>query len=137
MSDLIYSASTKIFAFGLLLAFVLIILVAGLLGWASAEEGDQGFASPTAHSQLHAFYNDLYNPKKQVSCCHQRDCRPTSFRDAGDHMEIMINGKWQGIKDDEIIPKTAPDWGAHVCAGDPSSVDPLGRVYCVIIPPRS
>jgi hypothetical protein len=52
-----------------------------------------------------------------------------------DHYEVMINGHWQTVDKDAIIPKSAPDGGAHICAGDPSNVDPNGRVYCVILPP--
>jgi hypothetical protein len=87
------------------------------------------------HGQLHSFYQGLFNKTKGVSCCHDKDCRPTQSRMVDDHYEVMINGQWQTVDKDTIIPKSAPDGGAHICAGDPSNVDPNGRVYCVILPP--
>jgi hypothetical protein len=90
-----------------------------------------------AHGQFHWFYQGLFNNKKGVSCCHDKDCRPTQSRMINDHYEVMINGHWQTVDLDSIIPKSAPDGGAHICAGDPTTVDPNGRVYCVILPPET
>jgi hypothetical protein len=90
------------------------------------------------HSAFHSgFYDGLFNQKKAITCCHNKDCRPTVSKMVGDHYEIKLNGHWMPVEKDTIIPKTAPDGGAHVCAGDPSSADPLGRVYCVILPPET
>jgi len=97
---------------------------------------DEGFPNTAKHQELHGFYQDLHN-KRGVTCCHNRDCRPTSFRDMGDHMEVMLNGKWIQVDPDKIVNKTAPDWGAHICAGDPTDYDTNGRIWCIIIPPRS
>jgi hypothetical protein len=108
---------------------------------AVASIDPEGYANPnpygSGHTAFHNFYSQLYNAKKQVTCCHERDCRPTVSRHIGDHIEIKINGVWMRVAPDAILPKTAPDWGAHVCAGDPSTEDPQGRVYCVILPPET
>jgi len=138
MSSLEHKYSATIFLTGGAAIITIGITLAYLIGMAvNAKAEEQGYASPAGHSEFHQFYFGLYNSKKSVSCCHNQDCRPTQLRDNGNHMEVMLNGQWRGVKEDEIIPKTAPDWGAHVCAGDPTSADPLGRVYCVIVPPRS
>jgi hypothetical protein len=90
-----------------------------------------------AHGQYHQFYYGLFNVRKGVTCCHDKDCRPTQSRMIGDRYEVMLNGVWWRVELDTIIPKSAPDGGAHICAGDPSRDDPLGRVYCVILPPET
>jgi hypothetical protein len=108
-----------------------------LASTASASVEPEGYAG-VGHSQRHSgFYYDLFNPNKGVHCCHDKDCRPTVSRMVGDHYEVKINGVWWKVDKSTIIPRTAPDGGAHVCAGDPSSSDPLGRVYCVILPPET
>jgi hypothetical protein len=103
----------------------------------TGPEGE-GYSTPAGHGQYHnGFYYGLFNNKKGVTCCHDKDCRPTSSRMYRDHYEVKINGVWQTVDPDAIIPKSAPDGGAHVCAGDPTTIDPLGRVYCVILPPET
>ena len=103
---------------------------------AFAEELPQGNRGER-HAEMHGFYYDLFNNKKHVSCCHDQDCRPTQSRMHGDHYEVLINSVWMTVDKDTIINKSAPDGGAHVCAGAPTSQDPEGRVYCVILPPET
>jgi hypothetical protein len=101
--------------------------------YAQEPQGTRG----EQHSEFHSFYEGLFNNKKNVSCCHDHDCRPTQSRMINDHYEVMINGNWIRVEDKAIIPKMAPDGGAHICAGDPTSLDPAGRIYCVILPPET
>jgi hypothetical protein len=103
---------------------------------ALSSDDPQGYAW-VGHSFFHDFYNTLFNRKMNVSCCNNKDCRPTSSRMVGNHYEIKLNGHWVRVPDTAIIPKTAPDSGAHICAGDPSFDDPLGKIYCVILPPET
>ena len=119
------------------ISFFICVLMFALLSYACAGDEPQGFRGVGHDTNHGTFYWDLYNAKKKVSCCHQIDCRPTQSRMIDDHYEVMINGVWMKVDKDTIIPKSAPDGGAHVCAGDPTSVDPLGRVYCVILPPET
>jgi len=138
MSSLEHKYSATIFLAGGAAIITIGITLAYLIGMAvNARAEEQGYASPAGHQEFHSFYQGLFNNKKHITCCNNRDCRPTQMRDEGDHMEVMLNGQWRGVKEDEIIPKTAPDWGAHICAGEPNDTEKLGRVWCVIIPPRS
>jgi hypothetical protein len=115
-----------------------IIFFLGILGsQAMASTDPQGYASHGGHSAFHYFYGDLRNNKKNVSCCHDKHCRPTTAQHTNKGWEVKINGQWWTVDTESILPKSAPDGGAHVCAGDPSEQDPLGRVYCVILPPET
>lgn len=92
----------------------------------------------SGHDALHTpFYFNLFNNKKNVSCCHDQDCRPTQERLINDHYEVMINGVWVKVPVDTIIPKSAPDGQAHVCAGQPTFNAPHGSIYCVILEPET
>src|SRR5215475_10564040 len=104
---------------GLIEALTVISLV-GLVSGDPLPTGRMG----EGHGQFHAFYQDLFNQKKHITCCHGKDCRPTQSRMHDDKYEVMINGRWHAVDKDAILPKVAPDWGAHICAGDPSREDP-------------
>lgn len=110
-----------------------IIAASVMLASADMPTGKKG----EGHGQLHGFYAELFNNQMRITCCNNKDCRPTQSRMVGDHYEIMINGVWRSVDQKWIIKKTAPDYGAHICAGDPSTSDPQGRVYCVILPPET
>src|SRR4051794_39252933 len=101
-----------------------------------ASQEPQGYAGDN-HGTFHGFYQYLFNNNTGGTCCHDKDCRPTQSRMVKDHYEVMINGVWMQVDRSTIIKQSAPDGGAHVCAGDKSSVDPEGRVYCVILPPET
>jgi hypothetical protein len=116
-----------------LLSLAMLLFSTGAALSADHPTGNYG----DGHGQFHSFYQGLFNKMKGVSCCHDKDCRPTQSRMVDDHYEVMINGHWEKVDKDAIIPFSAPDGGAHICAGDPSTVDPNGRVYCVILPPET
>lgn len=94
------------------------------------------------HEQWHgSFYNKLMRPDGKGSCCNMTDCRPTSIRDAGDHQEIMKDGRWIRLDPSKIVRDAAPDGRPHICA--PNSPPPGGNplysfdadvVYCIVMP---
>src|ERR1700730_7589816 len=114
----------------------LICLFVAICGSAMAQEGHQGIMLPdgtrgSGHPEYHDAYQNLHNNKMGVSCCHDRDCRPTQAKQVmeGDegHWEVMINGNWVRVEPRTIIPKSI-DGIAHICAGEPSTMYPAGRI---------
>lgn len=125
---------------GLLLIFMLTYLAEaepirphlGEIYQAQNYEGVRG----VGHEKFHAYYEFLFNTKKSLSCCHDKDCRPTQARRAKDGgWEVMNDHVWMKVEDDQLLDASAPDSGAHICSGDPTTMDPKGRVYCIVVPP--
>jgi len=104
---------------------------------AQAQEGHLGHGHAEWHS---GFYNSLQRPDGKGSCCNMLDCRPTSIRTHGGRYEVKKDGRWIPVPMDKVIHRTAPDWGAHICAPATSSEAQAHgnfneEVYCVIMPP--
>jgi hypothetical protein len=99
---------------------------------AAAQEGHYG----RGHERWHAeFYSKLLRPDTKTSCCNLADCRPTEVRTAGDHYEVLKDGRWIKVPLDKIVKITAPDGGAHICA--PPSENTTWQpddVFCIIMP---
>ncbi len=121
-----------------LISFVSCIIFFALIAASCAQEDEYHGFRGEGHQEFHEFYRNLYNtnPDVRMSCCNDRDCRPTQARHTNKGWEVQINGVWDVVDDKYIVHKAAPDGGPHICAGEPSSMDPLGRKYCVILPPE-
>jgi len=99
---------------------------------ALAAEGDYG----DGHDRWHAeFYSKLMRPDTKTPCCNLADCRPTEIRAAGDHYEVLKDGRWVRVPPEKIIKVSPPDGGAHICA-PPSTSANWGpdEVFCIIMP---
>src|SRR5262245_2667913 len=99
---------------------------------ATAAEGDHGEGHDTWHGSC---YSSLTRPDTKTSCCNLADCRPTEIRSAGDHYEVMKDGRWIRVLPEKIVKVAPPDGGAHICA--PPSTNPVwapDEVFCIVTP---
>lgn len=120
----------------LALAFAIVL---GLC-WAAVAQEHQGHQGQ-GHEKWHdEFYSTLIRPdsgEKKWSCCSLADCRPTvERRSPYGYYEVMIDGVWVIVPPQKIVPISAPDGGAHVCA-QKAAVPGTGALYCVILPPET
>jgi hypothetical protein len=125
-----------------LIAFVVVFGLIAAMNYASSEELPQGMYGEK-HEQFHDFYKSLWNPAKKLSCCHDKDCRPTRAKRVFDHYEVLRNAEWVRVDDESILKDFAPDGGAHICSNDVQSVGGsytqptnASQIYCVILPPE-
>jgi len=98
----------------------------------AAQEGDHGHGHDAWHAE---FYSKLMRPDTKTSCCNLADCRPTQIRSAGDHYEVIKDGRWIRVPQEKIVKVNPPDGGAHICA--PPSVSKVwgpDEVFCIIMP---
>jgi len=96
---------------------------------------------PPGHQSLHDhFYSTWKMPDRRyqgaryVSCCSDRDCYPTAFKNIDGiwfafHRET---GKWivvppAKIEQNTVDPRESPDGQGHLCAGS------SGAVYCAVL----
>jgi hypothetical protein len=87
-------------------------------------------------SQAHDIYMSLVAPDGQT-CCHDRDCRPASYRRTADGVEMLVDGRWIVVPDDTIQYRaldgdTGETAGGHWCGKLEYEV-----TYCAVLPPRS
>jgi hypothetical protein len=99
---------------------------------AVAAEGDHGDGHGMWHGE---FYSKLLRPDTKTSCCNLADCRPTEVRSAGDHYEVMKDGRWIRVPPEKVVKVAPPDGGAHICA-PPSTSLPWSpdEVFCIVMP---
>lgn len=112
---------------------VLPLVLLGLSGAASAQDGHHGHGHEAWHAQ---FYSKLLRNDTKTSCCNMSDCRPTMSRMTGDRYEVLVDGEWVSVPQRVIQRVTAPDGGAHVCAPQQSGSG-KGVLYCVVLPPET
>lgn len=66
-------------------------------------------------------------PDTTMSCCDNRDCRPTRAYLADDGWwRAQLNGLWVAVPPGAVLKIRAPDGGSHICA------DQTGRILCFI-----
>lgn len=115
--------------------FIAIVWLLASTTWAGARdrEGRHGIG----HEQWHgSFYSKLVRPDTKTSCCSLADCSPTTSRQSPfGYYEVLVEGEWVIVPQFKIVPVSAPDGGAHVCA--PKQQHPhKGVLYCVVLPPE-
>jgi hypothetical protein len=98
------------------LRVVLTALVLTTVAWAAPPPG----ADP--NSELSQWFRGLRDDSGK-SCCSLADCRPTEYRQLGDHYEVLVDSKW-GIE--------PPQWVAVPPSKILNQIDnPTGRgVLC-------
>ena len=95
---------------------------------AAAQGGHHG----EGHSTYHSWYEGLID-YQGISCCNDRDCRPTEHRALADGtIEVMVDGNWMTVPPETILQKSAPDLGSHVCA-TPSLPWQRPKILCVVL----
>lgn len=109
------------------------------LCWSTMAQDHQGHQG-RGHEKWHGeFYSKLNRPDLagKHSCCNLSDCRPTvERRSPHGYYEVMVDGVWVIVPPKKIVPISAPDGGAHVCA-QKAAVPGTGALYCVILPPET
>ena len=71
---------------------------------------------PNADMSLAPWFQGLRHPGTGMSCCSIADCRPTDFRIAGRHYEVMVEGMWRQVPSDKVLERIDnPTGRAVVC----------------------
>ena len=76
-------------------------------------------AAESGHDLFHSFYEAWQRPDGKGSCCNNFDCRPVSFRDGANGIEIQIEelgGSWHQAPMQSASLLEAEDRSAHACA---------------------
>jgi hypothetical protein len=91
------------------------------------EDGQHGHG----HDALHHWYSTLRQPGTGFDCCNGQDCRPTTARQRGATIEVLVDGEWTSVPPQTIVNTIAPDARNHVCAPKgPWSPKPI---FCVVL----
>lgn len=85
------------------------------------------------HAELHHWYLTLRQPITGMSCCSNRDCRPTQARVENGIVEVEVDGEWTAVTQDKIIKTPSPDLQSHVCAPKPGFMFSKGHIFCVVL----
>lgn len=92
--------------------------------------------SPTAAQDGHAEHHDEYQHWKQpgsgLSCCNEKDCRPTRAYLTEEGWRAWDGLRWLLVPWPVVLDLRAKDGRTHLCA------TPAGHVYCLVpADPRS
>ena len=105
------------------------ILIVALLAPASHVKAED----PTGHAlHHHGFYDGLKQPGTNLSCCHDKDCRPAKFRITQSGVQFQIAGKWIDAPAERTLEIDTPDGAGHWCGYGESTNAP--HTYCAIVP---
>jgi hypothetical protein len=97
---------------------------------AVAEQAADGMHGH-GHDELHHWYSTLRQPLTGFDCCNGQDCRPTSVRQRGAALEVLVDGEWTRVPPETIVNTLPPDARNHVCAPKgPWSPKPI---FCVVL----
>lgn len=122
-------------AFALGLGAALAISVFAFFAIWSDVKAQQGFHGE-GHDKMHHWYQNLKRPDGSgISCCSEKDCRPTDARVREDgSIEAMLNGRWVIVPPNKILRNVySPDLGSHICAPDPKATwYPKDHIFCFV-----
>jgi len=99
------------------------------LGYTQDYRGHHGQGHDHWHGE---FYNQLINPTTKQSCCSLNDCVPTQMRIHEGKYQVMVEGEWADVPQSQVVKKTAPDAGTHVCFHKATK-----NILCVVLPPET
>ncbi len=101
--------------------------------FASAAMGDQpaNGVHGHGHDALHHWYSTLRQPGTGFDCCNGQDCRPTTVRQQGATLEVLVDGEWTSVPPETIVNTIPPDAKNHVCA--PKGPWSPKLIFCVIL----
>lgn len=108
-----------------MIRWALAFLIAGTL---SAQADD-----PHGHAQYHEeFYRHLKQPGSGMSCCDNKDCRPSDHRVQSDGtIQFNIAGRWLTVPRSLTLEVLTPDGQGHWC-GVHETTSPI--TFCAILP---
>jgi hypothetical protein len=99
-----------------------------------------GLALVTAPAHCHDIYASVTN-RSGFNCCNGQDCRPAPYRATASGVEMLIDGRWLPMNDNDIqyraIPgDTGETNGGHWCG---RYIELAGGfvTYCAFLPPHS
>jgi hypothetical protein len=96
----------------------------------------------TLPAEAHDIYTGLTDPRSGVSCCHDRDCKPTEYRPANGGYEFWVENTWvfvphKGIQY-KILPGDTSKNQAHWCGVKITAEGyTTYMTYCAILPLQS
>jgi hypothetical protein len=94
-----------------------------LAPWAHAQNGHHG----VDHAEHHDWYKTLVSPQSGVSCCNDKDCRPTrAFIGDDGAWRALLNGQWISVPREKVLNTKAPDGNSHICANE------FGMIFCFV-----
>lgn len=95
-------------------------------------------ASWPAPLQAHDIYTGVRD-RYGVTCCDERDCRPTPYRMTPAGVEMLVDGRWMVVPDYAIQYRTLPGDSGETAGGHWCGFYQGGRIvtHCVILPPNS
>ena len=97
-------------------------------------------AAESGHDLFHSFYEAWQRPDGKGSCCNNFDCRPVSFRDGANGIEIQIEelgGSWHQAPMQSVLPFGSFNAQAHACYVLTGCRTPQGcrpHFFCVVLP---
>ena len=98
-------------------------LVLPLAPWAQAQDGQHG----AGHAEHHDWYKTLVSPQSGISCCNDKDCRPTrAYIDESGAWRALLNGQWISVPREKVLNTKAPDGNSHICANE------FGMIFCFV-----
>jgi hypothetical protein len=87
-------------------------------------------AQSGAHGEGHAEHHDEYQHWKQpgsgLSCCDDKDCRPTRAYLAEEGWRAWDGARWLLVPPAAVLDVRAKDGRSHLCA------TPAGHTYCFV-----
>jgi hypothetical protein len=90
---------------------------------ALAQHGHHG----VGHGDHHDWYKTLISPVTGISCCDNKDCRPTrAYVDDEGAWRALLNGHWISVPREKVLKTMAPDGNSHICAND------FGMIFCFV-----
>lgn len=96
-----------------ILLFIAVLAGMAIAGARSrAQDGHHG----AGHAEMHHVYQDWLQPGSKVSCCDNRDCRPTRAR-VGDNglWEAWDGRQWLTVPAARVLSMPSPDGRSHLC----------------------
>ena len=112
---------------GLIALAVVLNMIAAQFAMAQEHRGSHG----VGHSKMHHWYKTLRQPGTGYECCDQKDCRPTTARARGLHIEVLVDGEWTRVPPNTILEVQSPDMNTHVCA--PKGSWSPKPIFCVVL----
>src|SRR5688572_26491583 len=83
---------------------IVLNMIAAQFAIAQEHRGSHG----VGHFKLHHWYKTLRQPGTGYECCDQKDCRATTARAHGPHIEVLVDGEWTRVPPNTILQVQSP-----------------------------
>ena len=117
-------------------ATAIAFLIAAAAGAPAASQSDPH----SGHDLNHSLYEAWQRPDGKGSCCNNQDCRPVTYRDGTNGVEIKIQelgGTWHQAPMSAILPFGSFNADAHACytmIGCRTKEGCRPHFFCVVLP---